>query len=115
MRSSRLAAIGLSLALLGGGLAAPARAATPASGPASGSVSAPAAVTAVLAADRYPCRGYGHFNYYNPVEAVQRDIFKWEYPAVKVGDGRHNINWKPTPTRSRAGAPGCTRCTGPAR
>lgn len=112
MRPTRLTVFGLSAllsaTLLAGVGAAPDASAvgeSPAVGTSgaavsSGGTAAPAqsaVIAAALAADRYPCRGYGGFNNYNPYEQVARDVFKWEYPAVKVGDGKHNINWKLDP------------------
>ncbi len=51
------------------------------------------ALAGALAAERYPCRGYGGFEPDNPVDAVKADTFRWAYPRVKVGNGKHDINW----------------------
>lgn len=84
----RAAAIAAAIAL-----SVPAAAGAAASAEAVPAASAPAAVAAGLAADRYPCRGYGGFEPDNPVEQVKANTFTWAYPRVKVGDGRNNINW----------------------
>ncbi|GAB48133.1 heparinase II/III domain-containing protein [Mobilicoccus pelagius] len=48
----------------------------------------------------YPCRGYGMMNYSNTVSALDKDLFTGPgYRAAKVGNGRHDINWKLDPFR----------------
>ena len=46
----------------------------------------------------YPCRGYGALDAVNPVAQVQADVFRWGgFKAAKVGNGRHDIDWKADP------------------
>ena len=56
-----------------------------------------AAVAGALAADRFPCRGYGAFDVANTPALVKANTFTWGYGTAKVGDGKNNINWKADP------------------
>lgn len=59
-----------------------------------------ASVADTAPAPVYPCRGYGMMNYTNPVSDLDKDLFTWSvFKRTKVGNGRHDVNWKLDPHR----------------
>ncbi|MDO5697443.1 MAG: heparinase II/III family protein [Dermatophilus congolensis] len=63
-----------------------------------GSGAQPAAKVVQDAYPLYTCRGYSSLPRDNPRDQVVRDEFAWgRFKAVKVGDGRGNIDWEADP------------------
>lgn len=48
--------------------------------------------------DPFPCAGFGMQDRANPISDLDRDLYTWgPYKRTKVGNGRHDINWKLDP------------------
>ncbi len=91
----------------GKGLIVRARIATPAALTAAVLLAAPLSMLPSMQAgagpadEKYPCRGFGLQDRVNPISDLNEDRFTMgPLKRVKVGDGRHNINWKLDPYKS---------------
>ncbi len=90
-----LAVTGLVLALNPGNIIGEGR-----SAPAGGGTGASGSKIILDAYPLYWCRGYSSLPRDNPKEQVLRDEFAWgRFKAVKVGDGRGDIDWAANPHR----------------
>lgn len=94
-RFAPLTAVVAALALIATPLASTATAASPAATAATPITTSTVAEGAP--ASSFPCRGYGAFDVQNTVARVEADTFTWQYGTAKVGNGKHDIDWKADP------------------